>query len=259
MGFRTRHHRARLPTKSEREQTPRRVGPQPASRAQGGDRRTANPKGRGDEAVARCGDEPVPTPTLSAALSRRGETCADRPRRRRRAVFAAPAPHKIIKSCRAAASGEDHRAMGFMGRMGRINCRQGRHIRKGRFAGELEVDGVGKMPLQTELGNRCDSWAGGFWFAGRNESEPRHGHVAQRQKRKKQRAFHQSGIRKPRQFYRFQRCCARGRARSGTWATRPHLVCYRVKFFLVWGGEWRLNFQKHPGGIFQDFLDAAQE
>ena len=50
----------RLPTKSEREQTPRRVGPQAASRAQGGVRWTANPKGRGDEAVAGCGDEPSP-------------------------------------------------------------------------------------------------------------------------------------------------------------------------------------------------------
>jgi hypothetical protein len=33
-----------------------------------GDRWTANPMGRGDEALAGCGDEPVPTPTLSAAL-----------------------------------------------------------------------------------------------------------------------------------------------------------------------------------------------
>jgi len=42
-----RRGRSRLSTKSEREQTLRRVEPQPASRAQGGDRWMANPKGRG--------------------------------------------------------------------------------------------------------------------------------------------------------------------------------------------------------------------
>jgi hypothetical protein len=53
---------ARPPTKSEREQTLRRAGLQPCSRAQGGDRWKTNTKGRGHEAVAGCGDEPAPTP-----------------------------------------------------------------------------------------------------------------------------------------------------------------------------------------------------
>ena len=55
---------------SEHEQTLRRMEPQPACRAQGGDRWTANPKGRGDEAVGGCGDEPVPTPIPRAQPSR---------------------------------------------------------------------------------------------------------------------------------------------------------------------------------------------
>jgi hypothetical protein len=60
MGGAAAPHRTRLPTKSEREQTLRRVGFQSASRAHGGDRWTANLKDRGDEAVAGCGDEPSP-------------------------------------------------------------------------------------------------------------------------------------------------------------------------------------------------------
>ena len=45
-----------------------RRGPSLQAGHRGGDRWAANPKGRGDKAVAGCGDEHVPTPTLSAAL-----------------------------------------------------------------------------------------------------------------------------------------------------------------------------------------------
>jgi len=43
-----------------------RRGPSLQAGHRGGDRWAANPKGRGDKAVAGCGDEPPPT--LSAAL-----------------------------------------------------------------------------------------------------------------------------------------------------------------------------------------------
>src|ERR1700722_7579726 len=61
-------------------------------------------------------------------------------------------------------------------------------------------------------------------------SDTRHGRVAQLEKHAESCLVCASARPKFADYYTFPHCCARGRAHSGSWATRPHLVSSLDRF-----------------------------